>query len=187
MSIDMFHSYYLSYLYGKVRSVLHYYISGYIWHHEDISEILPSIFISDIGTAYNQIVLDAIGITHIINAVLAVDPAYPEKYGYLSVNLRDVSDEDILAEFDNVNAFMDTSLENGGKVLVHCICGVSRSATLVAAYLINKKELSYTQAMNLLMSKRAKIDPNTGFREQLRKYAKTFDRDDSETIDVVVI
>lgn len=171
-SVDSFQLYYLSYLYGRFRSFFHYYLSSYLWESDDISEILPGIFISDIGTAYNQERLDELGITHIVNAVLAVEPAYPEKYQYFSVDLRDSYTEDISKEFDRVNEFMHDALENGGKVLVHCICGVSRSASLVASYLIKKRELTYQQAITLLKQKRDKTNPNEGFREQLRTYSE---------------
>ena len=40
---------------------------------------------------------------------------------------------------------------------MHCYKGVSRSATVVAAYLIKKYSYSLSQAVNLLREKRKKV------------------------------
>jgi len=53
-----------------------------------------------------------------------------------------------------------------GKLYVHCISGVSRSATIVLAFLMLKRELSLMDALKLVREKR-KILPNDGFLQQL--------------------
>lgn len=49
-----------------------------------------------------------------------------------------------------------------GKVLVHCIMGLSRSSTLVLAYLMIHRRLSLRRALKRLLEKRA-IYPNHNF------------------------
>jgi len=170
-TIDYFENDSLSYVYGKIKSIYHYYIGTYLWEYNDINEVFPNIYISDIGTAYNQSKLDELGITHIINAIYAIEPAYPEKYSYLSVDLRDSIKEDISKEFDKVSDYIDLALRDNGKVLVHCIAGISRSASLVASYLINKKQLTFDETLQILKNKRTKIEPNDGFKKQLENYS----------------
>ena len=53
-------------------------------------------------------------------------------------------------------------------MLVHCAAGVSRSASVVVAYLMYKKGLSLDDALDFVKSKRECVDPNFGFREQLQ-------------------
>lgn len=53
-----------------------------------------------------------------------------------------------------------------GKVLVHCLQGLSRSATLVLAFLMIKKGMTVTEAVETVRSKR-RIYPNDGFLQQL--------------------
>lgn len=60
------------------------------------------------------------------------------------------------------------SLCSTGKVLVHCIMGVSRSATLVVVYLMMRQHLSLRDALRQLIQKRA-IYPNRNFLSQLLK------------------
>lgn len=53
-----------------------------------------------------------------------------------------------------------------GKVVVHCYQGVSRSATIVAAFLMLKRGMSAEEALKTLRKKR-EIFPNEGFLNQL--------------------
>lgn len=53
------------------------------------------------------------------------------------------------------------------KVLVHCVMGRSRSATLVLAYLMMKHRLSVVDAIEHVRQRRC-ILPNHGFLKQLR-------------------
>lgn len=49
-----------------------------------------------------------------------------------------------------------------GVVLVHCYFGVSRSATVVIAYIMKKYQLTYTEAFEKVKSKRHIVFPNQG-------------------------
>lgn len=55
-----------------------------------------------------------------------------------------------------------------GKVLVHCARGVSRSATLVLAYLMIYENLTIAEAIHTVCVHR-NILPNAGFLQQLRR------------------
>lgn len=56
-----------------------------------------------------------------------------------------------------------------GIVVVNCVMGWSRSATIVAAYLISKKGMSASQALETIRAHRP-IRPNPGFLQQLAEY-----------------
>ena len=51
--------------------------------------------------------------------------------------------------------------------------GVSRSATIVIAYLMTITDLSYIECINAVRAARSVVDPNPGFRKQLEKYGET--------------
>lgn len=68
------------------------------------------------------------------------------------------------------NALKDPKGTNG--VLVHCFYGVSRSSTLVIAYLMKKYNLTYQKAFERVKSKRSLCHPNRGFIQQLKLFYK---------------
>lgn len=65
-------------------------------------------------------------------------------------------------------AIKSPTLLSTGKVLVHCAMGISRSATLVLAFLMICEDMSLADAIQAVRSHRG-ICPNSGFLEQLRE------------------
>jgi len=55
------------------------------------------------------------------------------------------------------------ALDGGGKVLVHCMQGVSRSVTFVIAFLMWRQKASYEQVFEAVKSIRGVANPNIGF------------------------
>lgn len=66
--------------------------------------------------------------------------------------------------------FIEAAREKNGRVLVHCIQGISRSVTLVIAYLILTKKLNYDEAFKIVQSRRSIASPNLGFAIQLQNF-----------------
>ncbi|KAG7210754.1 hypothetical protein KM043_012248 [Ampulex compressa] len=141
----------------------------------DCDEVYPGIYIGDGDTAKQKKYLQLLGITHLINA--AAGPYFgcvntnrnyykdtPIKY--LGLPIMDSPTTDISVYFTTVAAFIDEALSNGGKVFVHCVQGVSRSATCVLAYLMIKKKMLATDAIKAVRKVR-NIYPNRGFLQQL--------------------
>lgn len=58
----------------------------------------------------------------------------------------------------------------GGKILVHCVAGISRSASLCIAYLMKHHEMTLLNAYNHIKERRPSIKPNCGFFRQLIDY-----------------
>merc|ERR1712151_1135912 len=69
---------------------------------------------------------------------------------------------------------IDGCLSSGRRILVHCHAGVSRSATVVLAFLMQKRfdkkeqdKSAYEWALQLAKSRRRCVGPNPGFVKQL--------------------
>ena len=74
--------------------------------------------------------------------------------------------------FNDAFGFIEEALTSGGKVLVHCFAGKSRSATICIAYLLKTSGMEYHAAFELVREARPIINPNPGFCIQLVKYYK---------------
>jgi protein-tyrosine phosphatase len=59
-----------------------------------------------------------------------------------------------------------SSKNKTGKVLVHCMVGMSRSASCVLAYLMISRKMSAAEAIRTVRMHRD-IHPNEGFLQQL--------------------
>ena len=87
--------------------------------------------------------------------------------------LADVETEDVGSHFPAAVAFISSALEKPtGRVLVHCGAGVSRSAALVAAYLIATRRVAAARAVADLQALRSCVAPNAGFLRQLDAFAR---------------
>ena len=58
----------------------------------------------------------------------------------------DVPWEDLGKHFNSSIRFMKEALAAGGKVFVHCYAGISRSAAIVFAYLMQEQNMSWWDA-----------------------------------------
>ncbi|KAG7263382.1 hypothetical protein CRUP_000571 [Coryphaenoides rupestris] len=121
------------------------------------------------ATAKDKDLLGALGVTHVLNA--ADGPNHIDTgacfYGdtdivYYGVAAADHKGFDLSPFFGPVSEFIRDGLAQNGKVLVHCIMGLSRSSTLVLAYLMIHRRLSLRRALKRLLEKRA-IYPNRNF------------------------
>ena len=84
--------------------------------------------------------------------------------------ITDLPEEDLLSHFHASNAFIEEGLSKEGAVLVHCYRGRSRSATVVAAFLMQKHGHSADRALTKVKTKREIVQPHDQFLAQLKLY-----------------
>lgn len=133
------------------------------------------------STAMDEGELQNLGITHLLNAAhgkklyhVQTGPDYYSESGiiYHGVPAMDMFTFKLDRYFDEACDFIGkavgtkTTGKLDGKILVHCKEGVSRSASLVLAYLVRDQEMHLKDAVRLVRSKR-QITPNEGFLQQL--------------------
>ncbi len=74
--------------------------------------------------------------------------------------------------FQTCIKFIKDAIAEGGTVLVHCYAGVSRSTTIVIAYLMQEHGMAYLDAMQHVRKCRWFINPNDGFKRQLQQFSR---------------
>ncbi len=88
---------------------------------------------------YMQFITGA-GITHVVRAThLQSGHSMHKGVEYLQCDIDDKDEENIVRYFALTTPFISKALGRGGKVLVHCLLGKSRSVSLLAAYLIESR------------------------------------------------
>ncbi|KAM4682497.1 serine/threonine/tyrosine-interacting-like protein 2 [Amazona ochrocephala] len=139
-----------------------------------VDEVWPNVFIAEKSVAVNKSRLKRLGITHVLNAAhgtgVYTGPTFYNGLNiqYLGIEVDDFPDMDISKHFRPAAEFLDEALLTyRGKILVNSEMGISRSAVLVAAYLMIYHHMTVLEALMTLRKKRA-IYPNDGFLKQLR-------------------
>lgn len=130
-------------------------------------QITDKIFLGSFASASNRKFLKSLGITNILAAAKEVQPLFKDDFVYLYLQIYDTGQTTLKDHFQQCFEFIDSSK---GCVLVHCVAGVSRSASIVIAYLMKNKGLKFEDAYKEVQSKRPSIMPNDSFRKQLRNY-----------------
>ncbi len=130
-------------------------------------EIDEAVFIGDEDSARNPEDLQEKGIQNILIAGAYMHAWHKDRFKYKQIHINDSLEENLLAHLDSALTFLLTS---PGKTLVHCGAGVSRSGSIVVAYLMKKYHLSYDEALALARSKSPRIRPNSSFERQLREW-----------------
>jgi len=138
------------------------------------SEVLPRLYLTDFHTACNEENLTSLGITHVVSVIESA-PIFLQTLPLrtLHIPLSDQPNQDILTHLPVTTSFIRDALAESpdSRVLVHCLVGISRSATVVCAYLIATMGMTPDEALAAVRSKRGMVCPNMGFFLQLKKYA----------------
>lgn len=88
------------------------------------------------------------------------------------VYVDDTEQTNIIEHFLPCVDFIHSILEKKEGVLVHCQAGVSRSTTLVSAYLMVKQGLNVEQAVEKIQAVRNHVQPSEAFYMQLEMFER---------------
>lgn len=154
---------------------------GYItYYYNGAQQVCNGLWIGSRESARDLNILKKHNITHILNMTVEEENLYenkPEiinlvykKVGILDNGKCDIIQNGYLAESLK---FITDAIHSGGRVLVHCQAGISRSGSIVVAYLMLKENLSYEHALEKAKSARFCIEPNGDLQMQVKKYFET--------------
>jgi protein-tyrosine phosphatase len=142
---------------------------------DSCSKIEENLYLGDYESAKDELLLRRLNIGYVLSVITA-DIELPIYKGitYFRIPADDIEEQDLLTHFSTTNDYIRNCQHRGGNVLVHCLAGISRSATVVIAYIMKKYRMSYTNAENYVSCKRSIIAPNEGFVRQLKVYGSNF-------------
>jgi len=133
-----------------------------------MSEIIKNkLYLGNMFDANNEEFIKTNNITCIIcvaeNLKFNINNPDVKKYKY---ELKDDDTEDISLYFNEIGLIINSEK----TVLVNCAAGISRSSTIVLAYLIKYFNINLKQAFLYTRKKRNQICPNKKFMECLLDY-----------------
>ncbi|ELP86150.1 dual specificity protein phosphatase, putative [Entamoeba invadens IP1] len=92
---------------------------------------------------------------------------------YLRIPINDDFNVKIDNYFECTKMFIDSAREKGENVLVHCLLGRSRSACIIAAYIMQTYKVKYTDVLNLFKKRDYYVQINDGFYGKLMELQST--------------
>lgn len=138
--------------------------------YSSINEILPKrLYLGDADAARDKLMLQARGITHILNVAAEIPCYYPYDFEYKHLEFED-GDHRMENAFQDACAFIEGNPD--ARVFVHCFKGVSRSASVVIYYLMRTQHLSFQEALNAVKEKRPSVNPHIYFWAMLANSAE---------------
>ena len=154
--------------------------SHFVFNGDGPNEIIPNfLWLGDAEDAKKKKILIEKGITWILNCAGGdMNIAYPINFKVHTFKANDDWKYNLIENhITECIGFIDKCRYNGDKILIHCIAGMNRSATITVAYLLHYfQDMDLLQAIEYTVKRRSWILTNGGFRRQLIQYAKDLNK-----------
>ncbi|XP_052551683.1 protein phosphatase Slingshot homolog 3 isoform X1 [Tympanuchus pallidicinctus] len=134
------------------------------------SHVFPHIYLGSEWNAANLEELQQNCVTHILNVAREIDNFFPALFNYMNVRVYDEETAQLLPHWNDTFLFLSDIKARGGRALVHCRMGLSRSAATVLAYAMKEFGWSLERALRHVRRCRPGVQPNPGFMRQLDFY-----------------
>jgi hypothetical protein len=126
------------------------------------------LYLGNYDSAKSKDILNKFSITHILVCGAELDYIFPNEFIYKKIDIEDTEEQNLENFFEEAVEFINSAR----NIYIHCYAGVSRSASLTIAYLMNFYKWDYEEAFKYLKQKRPAIYPNERFISDLKLYEK---------------
>ena len=138
---------------------------------DPMNYIIDNIYLGGRDAASNEVLLKQYNITTVVNCAEELVSIYRDTK-FLELKLYDDYEQQIILKFEIAYKFIKKNSEN--NILIHCSIGMSRSASLVAFYMMKEKGWDYDTCYTYMKERRPIVDPNPFFVDQLKEYYDKF-------------
>jgi protein-tyrosine phosphatase len=146
----------------------------------DFSQITDNIYLGNVFSAFGcyktmqKDVLDALEIDLVISVLnedeysrYMCEKEDLEEREWIRLAVEDDENADLSKYFFQIHTIISDAVKEDKKILVHCAAGISRSPSIIIAYLMIENKWDYEKAYEFVKLKRWFIKPNNGFVKQL--------------------
>ncbi|KAL9844816.1 dual specificity phosphatase 28 isoform 1-T2 [Geothlypis trichas] len=132
--------------------------------------VTASLLLGTARAACDEELLLREGVTFCVN-VTRQQP-FPALRGLRGIRVPVFDDpaEDLARFFEPCGAAIEEAVRAGGRCLVYCKNGRSRSAAICTAYLMRHRQLPLKDAFEAVKTARPVAEPNAGFWSQLQRH-----------------
>ncbi|XP_012866121.1 PREDICTED: dual specificity protein phosphatase 15 [Dipodomys ordii] len=134
-----------------------------------MTKVLPGLYLGNFIDAKDSDQLSRNKITHILSIHESPQPLLKD-ITYLRIPVADTPEVLIKKHFKECINFIHCCRLGGGNCLVHCFAGISRSTTIVTAYVMTVTGLGWREVLEAIKATRPIANPNPGFRQQLEEF-----------------
>lgn len=134
----------------------------------EISHIIENIYLGSLNGANSSELIDKYNIKAIVRILepsIIYDLKSKTDTNYHFIPIYDHPSEEIKPYIQDFFNFMEDNKDK--NILIHCMMGISRSATFTLLYLIKKYKMTLNEALDFVKIKRNIVNPNKGFIQQL--------------------
>lgn len=137
------------------------------------TRILPHLYLGCQRDVLSRDLMQQNDIAYVLNASnTCPKPDFIPDSHFLRVPVNDSFCEKILPWLDRSVEFIEKAKASNARVLVHCLAGISRSATIAIAYIMKRMDMTLDEAYRFVKEKRPTISPNFNFLGQLLDFEK---------------
>lgn len=130
--------------------------------------IKDNIFLGSAFNAATKSTLDALNIKYIINITDKIENYFPESYTYELYILEDNDRQHIIPYLEQTYVkIKEFQQKNDGNILIHCVMGASRSASVVCYYIMREYNFNPTDIFHAMKLKRECVNPSYTFYNDL--------------------
>ena len=134
-----------------------------------INKVADGLFLTNWRGADDAEQRKKLGITHIaaVGTEFTEDDAEGIVFWKKDIGDDESAEGEMAESLRDGAKFINKALRGGGRCLVHCAAGISRSATVVLAYLVIHQKKSLREALGMVLAARRPVWPNDGFMRSL--------------------
>lgn len=135
---------------------------------DPMNQIEEGLFLGNVDSAENVGLIRSNNITKVVSILESFNLSTIEGVEYHRIAIQDSITSNILKHLPKAIRFISEAQKNGHNILVHCAAGISRSSSVVIAYLMVKYDKTFEETREFVNQRRRGICPNSGFVRQLQ-------------------
>lgn len=155
-------------------------MAGSLYGLSKISEITPHLLLTSVYGATRENIIRN-NCTLLVNCAQELPKQDIVGVESIKLFLDDMPYAIINVYFDRIADKIHEHANRGGRTIIHCVCGISRAASITIAYLMKYKNMSLRSGYEYVLGRRSCIRPNKGFWRQLVDYEKRLMAHPSQT------